>query len=271
MNNSRKFRLAAVLLALALIPGFFLSCRGDAAGGVQTLLVGTSNDYPPLCYLDADGNLAGFEKILLDAIDERLPQYTFKYEVLEFKNILASLEAGRVDIAAHNYTPTAERLEKYLFSDEGYLFSSVYIVVPGSVNDVESFDDLKGKTVSVPPASDWAYAVEKFNTEHTDNPIIINYFEGTPDVLITNLLTGVVDATLLHDTDVKLANTFWGTDFKTVGEPIGAMEEARYVYQKDSTVLKEALDGVLRELKASGELERITKKAVDDFYAAAAR
>ncbi|MDR1930914.1 MAG: transporter substrate-binding domain-containing protein [Treponema sp.] len=262
---------AGIAAAVFIITAILAGCGGKNDPGAQAILVGTSNDYPPICYLDADGNLTGFEKAVLDAVDEKLPQYSFKYEVLEFKNILASLEAGRLDIAAHNYTITEERLEKYLFSEEGYLSSYVYIVVPGDVNDVTNFDDLRGKRVSVPPASDWAYAVESYNARHQDTPILIDYFEGTPDVLITNLLTGVVDATLLHESDVKLANTFWGTSFKIVGEPIGDMEEARYVFRKESGELRQAVDQALRELKASGELAAITKKAVDDFFANAAR
>jgi L-cystine transport system substrate-binding protein len=265
-NILARNTLARVLLALSL-----LSACSAAKSGTNTILVGTSNDYPPLCYLDADGNLAGFEKDLLDAIDKKLPQYKFKYEVLEFKNILASLESGRLDIAAHNYGINEERQKKYLFSEEGYFSGYSYIVVTGNTEGINGFDDLRGKTISVPPASSWAYAVENYNAAHQDNPIIISYYESTPDVLIANLLTGVVDATLLSESDVKLANTFWGTDFKTVGQPIDELETARYVYRKEAVELRDAVDTVLRELKASGELERLTKKAVDDFFAAAGR
>jgi L-cystine transport system substrate-binding protein len=275
MKKTRNSRLILGIIIIAVIFGLSLGgCNKSAEGGggkTQRITVGTSNDYPPLCYLDSDGNLAGFERDVLEALDKLLPQYTFKYEVLEFKNILASLEAGRLDIAAHNYGVNEERLEKYLFSNEGYLSDTSYIVVPGSTSDIETLEDLQGKTISVPPASGWAYTVESFNREHQDNPIKINYFEQTPDVLITNLLTGVVDATLLTTSDVKLANTFWGTDFKTVGDPIGDEEEARYVFQKNAGELRDAVDGALRQLRASGELAIITQKAVDDFYAAAAR
>lgn len=268
-NFAAAFILPAVVIAITV--SLLSGCKKSEQSGVQTILVGTGNDYPPLCYLDADGNLVGFEKELLNAIDARLPQYRFKYEVLEFKNILASLEAGRLDIAAHNYTITEERQQKYLFSEEGYRTDKSYIVVPGNVYTISSLDHLRGKTISVPPASDWAYTIESYNAKHADDPIIINYYESTPDLLITNLLTGVVDATLLTESDVKLANTFWGTSFKTVGEPIGDLEESRYIYRKDAVELQKAVDTALRELKESGELELITKKAVDDFFANTAR
>jgi L-cystine transport system substrate-binding protein len=259
-----KMKWAVAILLLAGLSG----CSKQSG---DTIIVGTSNDYPPLCYLDADGNLMGFEKDLLDAIDEKLPQYKFKYEVLEFKNILASLEAGRLDIAAHNYGVNDERLEKYLFSEEGYYASNSYIVVMDTTNDVTSFDDLRGRTISVPPASGWAYSVEEYNREHADNPILINYYEATPDVLVTNMMTGVVDATLLDGSLLQLANLFWNAGFKKVGDPIGDTEYARYVFQKNATELRDAVDGALRELTESGEVERITKQAVDDFFARAGR
>jgi L-cystine transport system substrate-binding protein len=261
-------RVVAVLVSLVLAG---LSGCNKQSGSRETVIVGTSNDYPPLCYLDADGNLRGLEKDLMDAIDAKLPQYKFKYEVLEFKNILASLEAGRLDIAAHNYSANEERLEKYLFSEEGYYASNSYIVVMDTTNDVTTLDDLRGRTISVPPASGWAYTVEEYNEAHKDNPILINYYEATPDVLVTNMITGVVDATLLDESLLQLANLFWDAHFKKVGESIGDTEYARYVFQKNVPELRDAVDGALRELKASGEVDRITKKAVDDFFAAATR
>jgi L-cystine transport system substrate-binding protein len=268
MKNSTRFKI--ILILAALIPAL-AGCSKADSGGAATIVVGTGNDYPPICYLDADGNLAGFERDLLDAIDQLLPQYKFKYEVLEFKNILASLDAGRLDLAAHSFGINEERQQKYLFSDEGYLSDYSYVVVAGSTRDITGFEDLGGKTVSVPPATNWAYAIEDFNRLHPDNPILVQYFEQTPDILIANLVTGVVDATLLAESDVQIANTFYGTDFKTVGDPIGDAEESRYVFQKNSTELRDAIDGALRQLKASGRLEAIKKQAVDDFYANAAR
>jgi L-cystine transport system substrate-binding protein len=257
---------AVVFMAIA---GILLS--GCAEKDKRVIVVGTSNDYPPYCYLDANGSLAGFEKAVLDALIKKLPQYRVKYEVLEFKNIIASLDTGRVDIAAHQFNISGDREEKYLFSAAGYGGNYTYIVVPEATNDVQTLDDLAGKNVSVPPASNWAYTLEAYNAQHAANQINIQYYEATPDILITNMSTGVTDATLLSEADVKLINTFWNSSFKTAGEPLGELDESRYIFRKDATDLQRDIDGALRELKQSGELEQITKKAVDDFFANTAR
>jgi L-cystine transport system substrate-binding protein len=269
MKTPKTVLIAAALISAAL----FMGCKGKEAGGAATLIVGMGSDYPPLCYLDADGSLAGYEKDVLDAIDGLLPQYTFKYEVLEFKNLLTSLEAGRLDIAAHNYGPNEERKQKYLFTNEGYLHNTSYIVVPGTTTGIESFDDLRGKIISVPPASGWAYTVESYNAAHQDNPIIINYYEATPDVLVANLLSGVIDATLLTDADVKLANALYGTNFKYVGEPIDdeteTEEGARFVFQKNATELRDAVDSAIRQLIETGALDKLRAEADRKFFSAA--
>jgi L-cystine transport system substrate-binding protein len=270
MKKMQKTGMVLLLLALAALVGLS-GCGKKDDGGVKKILVGTSNDYPPLCYLDADGNLRGLEKDVLDAIDAKLPQYEFEYEVLEFKNILVSLEAGRLDIGAHNYGITDERLEKYLFSNQGYYSSDSYIVVLETTNNVTTFDDLRGRTISVPPASGWAHTVEEYNKAHASNPMLIYYYETTPDVLITNMVTGVVDATLLDESLLLLANLFWNAHLKKVGVPIGDSEPAHFVYQKNANELRDAVDGALRELNESGETERIMQKAKDDFLAAASR
>jgi len=268
----RKWAVIA-LVTLAVLAVLTAGCRSKETAGVTTLVVGMGSDYPPLCYLDADGSLAGYEKDVLDAVDDLLPQYRFKYEVLEFKNLLTSLEAGRLDIAAHDFGPTEERRQKYLFTNRGYLHTTSYIVVPGATEGVQSLDDLQGKVVSVPPASGWAYTVERYNAAHPDNPVVINYYEATPDVLVANLRSGVVDATILTDADVKLANVLYGTDFKCVGEPVEdeteTEEGARFVFQKNAEKLRDEVDGALKQLEESGALDKLRAEAEGKFFRAA--
>ncbi|MDR0883463.1 MAG: transporter substrate-binding domain-containing protein [Oscillospiraceae bacterium] len=263
MKKALILLLSVIVLILPLA-----ACGGDAEG-VTTVRVGTSNDYPPFCYLDDSGALTGYEVALLKAVDEKLPQYKFKYEVLEFKTILTSLDQGRIDLAAHQFGKNDEREEKYRFGTVGYYSAADYIVVNENTTGIESIDDLSGKKVSVAPASLWALLLEDYNKEHPDKaPIDILYFESTPEILVKNLQGGVIDATLLTESDLNLMNTFLGTKFRAVGEPL-SNTETYHIYRKDATELQSAIDGALKELQESGELAALSKKAVDDFFAAA--
>jgi L-cystine transport system substrate-binding protein len=274
--TKRTAPVTAVILCLILTLSFSLTAcgGGSGSGGGDTVIVGTSNDYPPFCYLDENGELKGYEIAVLNAVDEILTEYKFKYEVLDFKNILTSLESGRVDLAAHQFGDTPERREKFLFGKVGYFSSSSYIVVAPDKEGISSLDDLVGLKVSVPPASNWAAALEKYNADHPDSLIDIQYYEATPDIFVTNMDTGVIDAAILTESDVKLTNTFWGKSYKTVGEPIDIGESnlgSLFVFRNDETALADAVDKALTELKESGELDKLSKKSVDDFFASAGK
>jgi L-cystine transport system substrate-binding protein len=275
MKFMKKRTVVLTSLILCLILSVSLAgCGGSDSGDVTTVKIGTSNDYPPFCYLDENGELKGYEIAVLKAVDEKLPDYKFKFEVLDFKNILTSLESGRVDLAAHQFGDTPERREKFLFGKVGYFSSSSYIVVAPDRNDISSLDDLVGLKVSVPPASNWAAALEKYNEEHPDTLIDIQYYEATPDIFVTNMDSGVIDAAILTESDVKLTNTFWGKSYKTVGEPIEIGESdlgSLFVFRQDETALADAVDKALQELKDSGELDKLSQQSVDDFFANAGK
>ncbi|MDR1787930.1 MAG: transporter substrate-binding domain-containing protein [Treponema sp.] len=264
MKRSEKSTGARAALAAALLLAAVSGCAKDDG---TVVVIGTGNGYPPYCYLDPSGDLAGFERDLLDAVDRKLEAYKFRYEILEFKNILASLDAGRVDLAAHQYAVNDERRQKYLFAEEGYGADNRYLVVAPGTEGIASFDDLAGKIISVAPGSESALEIETWNRGHPGGEIQILYYEATPDILVTNLLTGVIDATIRTEQDVKLINTFWpNAHLKIVGESIGGLEEAYYIYRKESVALRDAVDGALRELKESGELDALHKKALDVFF-----
>lgn len=94
----------------------------------ETIVVGTGNAYQPFVYLDENGESDGYDVAVLKAVDEKLDQYNFEYESSDFKNILTSLQAGKVDLAAHQYQYNDERAEKYLFGEVGYNNITCYIL-----------------------------------------------------------------------------------------------------------------------------------------------
>jgi len=143
-------QLAAAAFLTALSAAILSGCgkkEASAAGGVTKIVVGTGNAYEPYCYLDDKGNLAGYEYEVLKAVDHLLPQYEFDYQTSDFANVLISLDAGKIDIAAHQYEWNKERDEKYLFGKEPYTTYVTYLAVADTRTDIQSLDDLKGLKV----------------------------------------------------------------------------------------------------------------------------
>lgn len=132
----------------------------------KEIVIGTGNAYQPFVYLDENGKLTGYEKAVLDEVDQLLPQYKFKYESFEFKNILPALDAGKVDLAAHQYEINDERQKKYLFGKVGYTDYTSYVVVnKASGHDFQSLDDLAGHKVHTSTGSNFAYLLEQYNAD----------------------------------------------------------------------------------------------------------
>lgn len=111
----------------------------------ETIVVGTGNAYQPFVYLDENGELDGYDVAVLKAVDEKLDQYNFEYESSDFKNILTSLQTGKVDLAAHQYQYNDERAEKYLFGEVGYNNITLHIISIEGEGEYNSLDDLQGE------------------------------------------------------------------------------------------------------------------------------
>ncbi|WP_313342751.1 transporter substrate-binding domain-containing protein [Lacrimispora sp.] len=258
---------------LTILGGITLAGCGKkealAGGGAEKVVVGTGNSYEPYCYLDDKGNLAGYEYEVLKAVDDLLPQYEFEYKTSDFANVLISLDAGKIDIGAHQYEWNKERDEKYLFGKEPYTTYVTYLTVAGNRDDVKSLDDLKGKKVKSSSGSNSAYILENYNKEHKDNPIRVDYVNNSTDEeTITGLLNGVWDATIMTARDVDKLNKSYekgSPSIKVTGDPVQT-SSTYFVFAKDNTKLQEAVDGALKQLKENGTLAKISVDVIGGDY-----
>jgi L-cystine transport system substrate-binding protein len=133
MNMRKRMRQLVFAGFLAVLLGAVLTGCGkkeaSAGNGVEKVVIGTGNSYEPYCYLDDKGNLAGYEYEVLKAVDELLPEYEFEFKTSDFANVLISLDAGKIDIGAHQYEWNKERDEKYLFGKEPYTTYVTYLTM----------------------------------------------------------------------------------------------------------------------------------------------
>jgi ABC-type amino acid transport substrate-binding protein len=259
MKKAKK--LFAVLLTVVVLAGALTGCNKKNPSGsgstaaVKTIIVGTGNTFNPVSYFDTDGNLIGFEPALLREIDKRLPQYEFKLEPMAFLNILISLDAGKVDFAAHSYTKNEERVKKYLFNNESYAVEDIRIVVDKERTDINSIEDLNGKTIYVDTGTNNAYLAEKYNKEH-NTPWKLAYGNIDNATLAQNLINGTYDATFAYTQQVENINQEFGEKVKAIGQNAFG-SEAYYITKPNETELVEALDSAIRELKQDGTLARL--------------
>lgn len=277
MKNNRIFS-NHYIIGLLLLGSLLLAACGnnEQSDEVKTeannndpdakeIVIGTGNAYQPFVYLDENGKLTGYEKAVLDEVDQLLPQYKFKYESFEFKNILPALDAGKVDLAAHQYEINDERQKKYLFGKVGYTDYTSYVVVnKASGHDFQSLDDLAGHKVHTSTGSNFAYLLEQYNAKH-DRKIDIVYGDGGNEILVKNLQNGTVDAALLTKYDVNKLNKQFNAHLVTSGKPVN-VSKTYYLYQKNNTKLQKDIDQALQKLIDNGKLAELSKKILSGDF-----
>ncbi len=129
----------AIFAALALV-----SCDNDKT---RNLLIVCSDSAEPFGYLDADGELTGFEVELIKAIAEN-QGFNVKLVPMEFGEIMRQFDKfiPKFDGAISLITMTTERWEGMEFTHP-YFRSAIAAAVKKGVTGVSSMEDLKGKKV----------------------------------------------------------------------------------------------------------------------------
>ena len=78
-------------------------------GSEEVIQVATGQSMAPFCYLDADGNLVGYDIDVLHSIDEYLDEYTFNISAMDFSTCVVSIDSGAADIVSHQLGKSEER------------------------------------------------------------------------------------------------------------------------------------------------------------------
>jgi polar amino acid transport system substrate-binding protein len=109
--------------------------------------VGSSIDYPPFEYYDADGKtLKGFEPELAGLLEGKLG-VKFNWNNANFDALFSALRGGRYDIVYGAVNDTPEREKTFDFVT--YLQSSqAFVVAKGNPEHIRVLDDICGKAVA---------------------------------------------------------------------------------------------------------------------------
>jgi polar amino acid transport system substrate-binding protein len=119
-----------------------------AVGAVRVLRFVTSDDFPPFNFLDADGQLTGFNVDLARAICSEL-EIPCTIQARPFDKLIETVLGKRADAAIAGIAVSAEMRSVLDFSDI-YLRSPARFVVRRDTPEIEfTPDGLKGKTLAV--------------------------------------------------------------------------------------------------------------------------
>ncbi|MFC5469847.1 transporter substrate-binding domain-containing protein [Cohnella suwonensis] len=259
-SNSPSPSVSEPSAAAGASPSASAEASSEAPKEVKKIVVGTGNQFPKVAFVDESGKLTGFDVELVREIDKRLPAYKFELQVLEFTNILLSLETGKIDLAAHEFEKNPEREAKYLFNKVPYAYWKNKIIVAKDNNDpIETLDDLKGKKVYATATSAAATQFENYNKEN-GNALKIVYSNGGANDLAQQISSGRVYATVGDDFVLPLIDP--EGKLKSVGKVIRE-SDILFLFRKndpEEQQLADAVDKAIVELQADGTLSNLSKQ-----------
>ena len=248
-------KITAVLLFLALALCLTSCGKKELLKEVQErgyMIVATEGNWSPWTYHDASGELVGYDVELAKLVAAKLG-VDVRFEETDWDSILAGVDSGRFDTAFNGVGYTDERAEKYYFTDP-YAYVATVLVVRGDNEEIKSFEDLKGKTTANTASSTYAGKAESYGATNTPVDSLTETIEL--------LLAGRIDATL--NANVSIADYLKehpDANIKIVASLSDGEKVVVPVRKADNC--KSFLDAVnkaLEELRASGDLARLSQK-----------
>ena len=250
MNNMKKL-IAIALIALALLTPCFASGSKEASG--ETVYnVASSCDYPPLEYIDDNGNMVGYEIDLLNEIS-KVTGVKFNIVNVAFDGIIAGIQGGQYDIGASGFTVTEDRKLVVDFTEPNGAFTLSIVTQKGTEGLVDE-KSLIGKKVGVQIGTTCQFACE-------DAGITVSTYDDAPSAML-DLANGNIDAVVIDNVvanDFVFTNESYSKILKVSGSFSNQDTMAMVVSKKKPEALK-ALNEGLKVLKENGKLEELKKK-----------
>ncbi len=233
-------------------------CLTGAAGAKDTIVVGTSADYPPYEYTDDKGEFVGFDMDLIRAIGEKMGK-KIKIVDMGFDTLIAGLQAEKIDAVIAAMQASEERRQKVDFSIIYHDIKDAILARADSDIELTSIHEITGYKV----ASQTGTIQEKWIQENlikTGKLPEENYFSyERVDNAAMDVKAGRVDVLhIIADPAIALAEK---NDLKIALITTEAVSAGQSIaVTKGNTELLDAINKAIEELKADGTLQALMDK-----------
>lgn len=248
-------KLIVILLTLLVLVG--CSAEKQVVGGDLNnindrgyIVVAMEGTWAPWTYHNDADELVGFDVEVGKYVADYLG-VDVKYVEGEWDGLLAGVTAGRYDMMINGCDVTDERKQAYDFSS-AYAYDRIAVIVPSDNTDINTMEDLKGKTTANTSSSTYASIAREFGAE----------VNGVDDLNETFMLlsTGRIDATLNAEmtfNDYMKANPDAG--FK-IACYYDQSPEVAIAMKKGSSDLVNSVNEAIAAARADGTLSKLSNK-----------
>jgi len=206
----------AILLSLSiLITGaLFATGEAESTDGVPVITVASDATWPPMEFVDASGEIVGFDIDLINAVAVA-GGFEVEIQNTAWDGIFAGLANGDYDAVISSVTITDERKRTMDFSTPYVNAGQILVVATDAPASVQSLDDLAGEEVGAQIGTTGAFAVEE-----ADGVDLRTYDEI--GLAVEDLANGRIAGAVMDNpvaADYVLQNENYAGRLKIVGEP----------------------------------------------------
>ncbi|MGN0866368.1 MAG: transporter substrate-binding domain-containing protein [Oligosphaeraceae bacterium] len=232
--------------------------RLDAIKAAGKIVVYTNPEFPPYEYLGANGQVAGAEIDLVNAIAAELG---VKAEIVsaEFDSIIGTVITGKADMGASGFTITEERAQSVDFSIP-FVRSVQYLIIAEN-SPIKTVEDLAGKKVGGQQGTTGLMMIENSIRDGLlkGSGAEAKAFNNAPDATVA-MVSGQVDAVVIDElVAISLAKKNPGYKaipmVKADGNGLEEPEEFGIIIAKGCPELLEVINKVIAECRLNGNME----------------
>jgi len=216
------------------------------------LVLGLDMAFPPMGYIDTDGETKGFDIDVAKEVCNRLG-VELVLRGINWNAKEQTLNSGSIDCIWNGLSITPSRAEEMCLSDP-YMKNELIVVVPGN-SDIRSMSELNGVTIGVQAGST---SEEVLETSDTYSDAVLKKFD-TADELLKALKNGEMDAALV-DSVVAYYFIFSSSDVYYILPDSLGEEEYAIAFRKGDQALCNKIQDIISDMKTDGTLGEISKK-----------
>lgn len=226
----------------------------------EVIKVGMMATLKPFVYTDDNDEIVGFDIDMMNAIDERLPQYTFEYQDLQFSALFVSLQTGDVDMLTGTIGRTPEREAEYIVPSINSGSGDSSLVVLDTDTETHTFDDLGGKKVPMDPGRFEYGDMVAYNEANPDNAMeIVEMSDVTQAESMRMVADGRADAAIVYRTSYDEIQEELNLPVRMDDEIVVRQYYCQLI-NKERTEFAEAYEAALQEVIDDGTLSEISMK-----------
>jgi glutamine transport system substrate-binding protein len=255
----KKKSIIGVVLSTVMLIGVLTGCASKSSETNSTegkdtkkkYIIAVDAKYAPFSF-EENGKYKGIDVELLDAIAK---EKAFEYELkpMDFSAIIPGLTTNQLDGAIAGMSITEERKKALDFSS-GYFESGLSIVVNAKNTDINSKEDLQGKSASIKKGT----AGSKFAEDNADKlKLKLNYFDDSPTMFL-DVENGNSDF-LLEDYPVIAykVKVDGNSKLRIAGDKLTTVDYGFAVNKGKNAELLQMFNDGLKKLKENGEYDKI--------------